>query len=59
MKAILTNLLTREKIEVESSTEHPASSYGMAVWVDKDGRAYGQCNLPMPGYDIKMMDDDE
>lgn len=59
MKAILTNLLTQETIEVESTTEHPASSYGMAVWVDKDGQAYGQCDLPILGYDIKMMDDDE
>lgn len=59
MKAILTNLLTQEKIEVKSSTEHPASSYGMAVWVDKDGQAYGQCNLPIPGHNIEIMNDDE
>lgn len=59
MKAILTNLLTQETIEVESSTEHPASSYGMAVWVDKDGHAYGQCNLPMFGYSVELMDDNE
>lgn len=57
MKAILTNLLTQEKIEVKSSTDHPASSYGMAVWVDKDGQAYGQCNLPMLGYDVEIIDE--
>ncbi len=58
MRAVLTNLLTGEEIKVVSTTDHPTSSYGQAVWVDEDGQAYGQCNLPVLGYDAKIIMED-
>jgi hypothetical protein len=36
------NLLTGKVITVWKSTEHPNSSYGIPVWVDKDNNDYGQ-----------------
>ena len=36
------------QIEVCSTTNTPASSYGLQQWCDREGRAYGQidlCNL--------------
>lgn len=60
MKAILTNLLTGERIPVESTTEHSACSYGQAVWVDENNEPYGQCNLPLFGYEIEeIIEEDE
>lgn len=55
MKAILTNLLTGQKITVTATTEHPDSSYGQAVWVDEEGVAYGQCNLHIPFYEVEIV----
>ncbi len=59
MKAILTNKINGESVEVYSTTEHPDSSYGKPVWVDEKGQAYCQCNLPNPFYDIEIVEDDE
>lgn len=47
-KAILKNKLNGKEVEVYATTEHPDSSYGKAVWVDKDGVAYLQVDFPFP-----------
>jgi len=40
---------TGKIITMWPTTEHPQSSYGMPVWVDKDNYCYGQCDLwPVP-----------
>lgn len=57
MKAILHNLLTGEAIPVHATTEHPASSYGHAVWVDDAGNAYGEVGRPLMGYEIETIDE--
>jgi len=36
---------TGKIITVWPSTDHPDSSYGLPVWVDKQGNSYGQCDL--------------
>ncbi|MBR2146345.1 MAG: hypothetical protein IJ925_02685 [Muribaculaceae bacterium] len=36
---------TGEEIKVHSTTEHPTSSYGKAVWVDEQNNAYLQVGL--------------
>ena len=53
-KAILKNKATGVEIEVYATTEHPDSSYGKAVWVDKEGIAYLQVDYPFenPFYEI-------
>lgn len=58
MKAILTSIIGGEKINVHSTTNHPASSYGLAVWVDDEGHAYCQVNCPVPNpfYTIEVTD---
>lgn len=45
MKATIINKLTGERIEVRSTTRHPMSSYGQAVWVDRDNNPYLQVKL--------------
>ena len=45
MKATIINKLTGERIEVRSTTRHPMSSYGQAVWVDRDNNAYLQVKI--------------
>ena len=52
MKAKLTNNITGIAVEVHSTAIHPASSYGMEVWVDKDNQAYCQVGMEVPFYDI-------
>jgi len=43
------NMITGKIITVWPSTDHPDSSYGMPVWVDKDNNSYGQCSIwPVP-----------
>lgn len=43
------NLVTDEIIDLWPSTDHPDSSYGLPVWVDREGNSYGQCDLwPCP-----------
>jgi len=41
----LKSLLTGKIITVWPSTEHPNSSYGIPVWVDKNNNDYGQCDI--------------
>ena len=50
MKAIIKNLITGATIPVTATTEHPASSYGQAVWVDDRGTAYFQIGMTNPLY---------
>lgn len=47
MRAILTNKLNGESVEVHSTTEHPDSSYGQPVWVDDEGQAYCRAICPI------------
>lgn len=56
MKATLTNVLTKKKIRVHDTTDHPDCSYGKAVWVDDDNNAYIQVGLEKfnPLYEIKL-----
>lgn len=58
MKAILINNITGQEIPVHATTEHPASSYGQAVWVDDDNNAYFQVGLPTPFYCLKSIEED-
>lgn len=53
-KAILKNKVTGVEIEVYATTEHPDSSYGKAVWVDKGGTAYMQVDYRFenPFYEV-------
>ena len=46
------NLINGKIIEVHPSTDHPQSSYGQPVWVDKNNNDYGQVGLPLLGYDL-------
>lgn len=46
MRAILTDKVTGEQYECTATTDHPDSSYGQAVWVDNDGNALQQVDLP-------------
>ena len=52
MRAIIENKLTGDHIPVTSTTEHPASSYGQAVWVDSDNNPVFQVSLPNKQYDV-------
>lgn len=45
---------TGEEIKVHSTTEHPSSSYGKAVWVDEQNNAYLQVGSTTPLYDIVL-----
>lgn len=45
---------TGEEIEVHSTTQHPTSSYGKAVWVDEQNNAYLQVGASNPLYDIVL-----
>lgn len=45
MKATIINKQTGERIEVRSTTRHPASSYGQAIWVDSNNNPYMQVKL--------------
>ena len=49
-------------VRVYSTREHPSSSYGLQVWCDRAGNAYGQINLRNPLYvvhAIEEVDEDE
>lgn len=52
MKATLKNLVTGDLIKVESTKNHPDSSYGQEVWVTDDGQSIGIVNFPLVGYEI-------
>lgn len=54
MTATLIIKSTGEEIKVHSTTEHPTSSYGKAVWVDEQNNAYLQVGSITPLYDIVL-----
>ena len=56
MTAILINTINDSRVVVHSTTEHPSSSYGMPVWVDKDNEAYIQVGAIVPGYKVAHVD---
>lgn len=52
-KAKIKNLLTGEVFVAVARTDHPASSYGKAVWVrEGTDEAIGQDGIPLLGYEI-------
>jgi len=53
MDAVLTNNVTGEKVKVHSTTEHPDSSYGKAVWVDDNNQSYCQVGMEKPFYSVE------
>lgn len=57
--ARLINNVTKIEIEVRASYNHPACSYGRAVWVDKNNQAYTQIGMPTPLYTIIPDEQDE
>ena len=57
--AKLINNVTNKEVEVRVSYEHPACSYGRAVWVDKNNEAYTQVGMPTPLYTIIPDEQDE
>lgn len=49
----LKNLLTGETVAARTTTDHPQSSYGKAVWVDSESQAYCQEGLEsLSGYEL-------
>lgn len=52
MKTFLRNSFSGELIEVTATTNHPESSYGHEVWVDKDNIAYCEVGREAPFYQI-------
>ena len=57
--AKLINNVTKKEFEVRVSYEHPACSYGRAVWIDKNNQAYTQVGMPTPLYTIIPDEQDE
>lgn len=45
MRATIINKQTGERIEVRSTSRHPASNYGQAIWVDRNNNPYLQVKL--------------
>jgi hypothetical protein len=41
-----------DEVDVVSSSDTPASSYGLQHWIDTDGNSYGQITLQNPFYEI-------
>lgn len=44
-------------IRVYSTADHPSSHYGLQVWCDKEGNAYGQINLRHPFYVVHAVEE--
>jgi hypothetical protein len=60
-KAVV-RLLDGRDVRVYSTTNHADSSYGLQVWVDRDGNGYGQIGYRNPLYlvhAIEEIDGDE
>lgn len=57
MKARLINNITGETIQVVSTTDHPDSSYGKAVWVDENNVAYTQVGMESPFYSVEIIEE--
>lgn len=58
-KAILKNKVTGVEVEVYATTEHPDSSYGKAVWVDKEGIAYMQVDYRFDNPFYEVIEDEK
>lgn len=56
MKAKLVNNITGKVVEVTSTTDHPDSSYGKAVWVDENNVAYTQVGMESPFYSVEIIE---
>ena len=41
-----------DEVDVVSSCDTPASSYGLQHWIDEDGNSYGQITLQNPFYEV-------
>lgn len=55
MKTKFRSIESGKLVTMWPTTDHPQSSYGMSVWVDKDNWCYGQCDLwPVPFGFIKI-----
>lgn len=57
MKAIITNQVNGVSVEVYATTEHSASSYGRAIWVDEENNPYFEVGTCPPFYSIEIIDD--
>ena len=57
--AKLIDNITKKEVEVRASYDHPACSYGRAVWVDKNNVAYMQVGMYTPIYTIIPDEQDE
>lgn len=57
LKSTLPGPLGGDEVVVHSTRNTPASSYGRQHWVDDDGNAYGQIDLPLLGWDIVKLDE--
>ena len=56
--ATLTNVINGVSVEVYSTTDNTASSYGQPVWEDSDGQAYCQVGLEAPFYTVEPINRD-
>ena len=56
MTAVLINTINDCRVVVHATTEHPASSYGIPVWVDDNNEAYIQVGAKSPFYEIIPID---
>jgi len=56
LKSTLPGPFAGDEVEVVSTADTPASSYGQQHWVDRNGNAYGQITLPLLGWDITKLD---
>lgn len=57
--AKLINNVTNKEVEVRVSYEHPACSYGRAVWADENNQAYMQVGMITPLYTVIPDEQDE
>lgn len=53
-KATLINVM-EVAVEVHTTTNHPASHYGVPVWVDDEGNPYVQFCREKPDYSINPL----
>lgn len=59
--ATLRDVIDGTLIRVASTSAHPASSYGLQQWVDRDWVSYGQINMPNVFFellDVQEVSDD-
>ena len=58
-QAILKNMVNGVEVKVHATTEHPASSYNRAVWVDDDNNAYCEVDTIATFYEITEIEENE